>query len=1410
MPKGGKGGGGGKAAKIRLMLIKNGDAHCTHLATFSGKPTGKDVLMEAGKRLKGIAQTGKRRLYATDGYPLGDADLATAVMNDIVVVAMDEAFMPLLRNGEVSKKKMKAGGQVYSADSGYSDRVPLGIKSRPAGWDAPVIVKVSSVAAAFGAKADRVCYQPRLKISGVDPGKKRVLVLEADTMEDIDRWHQCLAGAIRRLSSAAGSVSEARQARVEQLRSSAKEATWAVGDIVDVDTEEGMQCGVRIIGPSESGDKEEMRVKFADGDVDDWPIDDFCRPKSLLEPEPEPEPELQPEPQVGWLGKRWDKGGGLADRRWFVMRADALEYFKTPEDVAKGKDARGRYPLKDAQVLPREEVQTFTKPAQVEPQGPRLGAAPEFSTLALKGLKKGQSISLGSDESASGFGTGGAVKEWQRLPKTLLEAHCRQKRRHKPVYNNTKDYFKYLLPLQGKRAEGAEIDAAKDGTATADGSVHCGLYGCKLVLPDKQKSTRDLVFYARPQKTQTLANNDAALVALITLESNIPHEKRLPEPFKTSWVELLKTGPPPPPAPPKEEAVSSGRDRSVTKKSEFQLIVMSNANMLRAETVVREWKAASADNIDSKQIDAKQEKEEQPKMTDVEELIVEDLEGADYDGEGDHSAQGQSQGQGEDGDGGKSDLLQSWMDKLSRPPSYEVASTPQAVDMYSVALSFLWEDQADSSCVAPADASCVAADQDHQSEEDEEDWETELDSSARVDELDALKEHFKDNCTVDGGDSVTIVSVCVNLPTLGATTLQCWYLTASDYPSTPPLCLLVGGSMQAPMRLHAMRALRGLASKLSGSPVMRPLLEALVKDDSVIVMPSSAELEEKAPAVEAPANHQLNSAAEHMQMQQEHAAVDVDTAFGIPSNDALVNISDPFLDSESDKTLDDITTVFKPQQTRRGKSCPMFTPHQLAGFAPANSQRIEARQRLPAAKKRSALLEILRSDQCVVVTGETGCGKTTQVPQFILEETKGECFIVCTQPRRLSAIAVASRVADERHENIDGRHSTVGYAVRGESRRTPECRLLFCTTGVLLRRMQQEDLLLEGVRNGTRVTHVIVDEVHERSVDGDHLVCLLRDVMKRRKDLKVILMSATINAELFATYFESCPTLHIPGFTHPVENYYLEDALEATGYNAKGKHENKEDEASLTVQDYAFLQENGCSDGTIRGLKAMDGREKIETGLIAELVIALAKRLLLEAEADGSLTGAILVFLPGMPGIMKVHDSLVFGRRLEEEMAMLASDILWVLPLHSTLSPNDQAKVFQRPAPGRVKVVLSTNICETSITIDDVVCVIDTARVNQTGYDPTTGTSNLQEVWCSKAARRQRAGRAGRVRPGQCWSLVTRKRSEHLLPFPAPEIERVSIEQLLLRIESALANASGRYVSCHCLSLSMNIHKKKG
>ena len=144
--------------------------------------------------------------------------------------------------------------------------------------------------------------------------------------------------------------------------------------------------------------------------------------------------------------------------------------------------------------------------------------------------------------------------------------------------------------------------------------------------------------------------------------------------------------------------------------------------------------------------------------------------------------------------------------------------------------------------------------------------------------------------------------------------------------------------------------------------------------------------------------------------------------------------------------------------------------------------------------------------------------------------------------------------------------------------------------------MQQEDMLLEGARGSSKITHVIVDEVHERSVDGDHLICLLRDVMEHRKDLKVILMSATINAARFSAYFNDCPTLHIPGFTHPVQQRYLEDCLSLvtkTGYYVRGKHEGSVGDEALTTKDYQQLAEDGYDEATIRGLKAMEGRNKI-------------------------------------------------------------------------------------------------------------------------------------------------------------------------------------------------------------------------
>ena len=206
---------------------------------------------------------------------------------------------------------------------------------------------------------------------------------------------------------------------------------------------------------------------------------------------------------------------------------------------------------------------------------------------------------------------------------------------------------------------------------------------------------------------------------------------------------------------------------------------------------------------------------------------------------------------------------------------------------------------------------------------------------------------------------------------------------------------------------------------------------------------------------------------------------------------------------------------------------------------------LRQRAALPAASFAAEICRVVSSSPVTVLEGQTGCGKTTQVPQFILEDAdaRGQrCSIVCTQPRRISAIGVAQRVAEERCERLG---STVGYTIRMESATSAATRLLFCTTGILLRRLEDDPTLA-----GT--THVVVDEVHERSMESDFLLMTLRDLLPRRPDLRIVLMSATIEAGLFADYFgRGTPTISIPGRTFPVTALYLEDALEVTGHRVR-------------------------------------------------------------------------------------------------------------------------------------------------------------------------------------------------------------------------------------------------------------------
>eukprot|EP00937_MAST-01D_sp_MAST-1D-sp2_P000724 g724.t1 len=404
---------------------------------------------------------------------------------------------------------------------------------------------------------------------------------------------------------------------------------------------------------------------------------------------------------------------------------------------------------------------------------------------------------------------------------------------------------------------------------------------------------------------------------------------------------------------------------------------------------------------------------------------------------------------------------------------------------------------------------------------------------------------------------------------------------------------------------------------------------------------------------------------------------------------------------------------------------------------------------------------MVRHQQVCLVSGETGCGKTTQVPQFILDSfiqrgRGGECSIVCTQPRRIAAMGVAARVADERTEQVGG---TVGYQVRMDKKATSATRLLFCTTGVLLRKMLNDRQLVG-------VTHLLVDEVHERSIETDFLLSIVRDLLPRRRDLRVILMSATMQDNLFARYFGAksatgtCPMIQIPGRTFPVAEHFLEDVLETTGYSPRRWRKAKAD-----AQRWSGGERRSYSAQTCELMTAID-----EKATDYEMLGSLVSHL--HAVRGG--TGAMLVFLPGVPEIGKAQ------RELERSEY---SSKLWVLPLHGGLLPQEQRLVFRRAPGGRRKVVLATNIAETSITIDDIEIVIDSGKVKEMRFDPFKQMACLAETWVSQAAATQRKGRAGRVKAGDCYKLFSRRTFQKMDPQQTAEIHRSRDEDVKHEVE---------------------------
>ncbi|XP_068608725.1 ATP-dependent RNA helicase DHX29 [Brachionichthys hirsutus] len=462
------------------------------------------------------------------------------------------------------------------------------------------------------------------------------------------------------------------------------------------------------------------------------------------------------------------------------------------------------------------------------------------------------------------------------------------------------------------------------------------------------------------------------------------------------------------------------------------------------------------------------------------------------------------------------------------------------------------------------------------------------------------------------------------------------------------------------------------------------------------------------------------------------------------------------------------------------------------------ARRLQAeRALLPVFQHRHRILEALQRHPVVVVAGETGSGKSTQIPQFLLEELLAgggaarPCSIVVTQPRRISAMSLACRVSQELgcEDGPGSKTSLCGYQIRMENQSGGWTRLLYCTTGVLLRKLQHD-------RHLSALTHVIVDEVHERSVQSDFLLTILKDVVMRRSDLRLILMSATVDCDKFSNYFHRCPVISVPGRAFPVEVSHLEDIVEQTGYVLEKDSEycqrilEDEEEVCVSVTQKggkAFQHQEAIMRDSLPGWDLGPGLDhfssrtrqvlqfmnpnKINMDLLVELIDYIDK-----SPQFAEVAGAVLVFLPGLAHIQQLFDLLTSDQRFRDRNRFR------LVALHSTLSSKDQASAFTVPPAGVRKIVLSTNIAETGVTIPDVVFVIDTGKTKENKFHESSQMSSLVETFVSKASALQRQGRAGRVRSGFCFRLYPEFRFNAFMDYSIPEILRVPLEELCLHI----------------------------
>lgn len=381
---------------------------------------------------------------------------------------------------------------------------------------------------------------------------------------------------------------------------------------------------------------------------------------------------------------------------------------------------------------------------------------------------------------------------------------------------------------------------------------------------------------------------------------------------------------------------------------------------------------------------------------------------------------------------------------------------------------------------------------------------------------------------------------------------------------------------------------------------------------------------------------------------------------------------------------------------------------------------------LPISAHRLEIVQAIRTSQVVIIAGDTGSGKTTQLPKMCLEAGRGvRKRIGCTQPRRIAAIAVAERVAEE----LDEWSSLVGYKIRFKDQTSRNTRLKFMTDGILLAEAHHD-------RNLSAYDTIIIDEAHERSLNIDFLLGMLKQLLKRRPDLSVLITSATIDTSRFAKHFGNAPVIEVSGRTFPVEVRYQP-------LDPEKEEEGEQSYVDQAVQAVCDLRQN-----------------------------------------EGP--GDILVFMPSERDILETVEALT--ARLDKRGG---GQVPVVLPLFGRLSPGDQKKIFQ-PVKGQ-KVVVATNVAETSITVPGIRYVVDTGLARMASYNVRARTSKLPIVPVSQASCDQRKGRCGRVGPGVCIRLYSEEDYRNRPEYTQPEILRTNLAEVILRMTSLRLGDPARF-----------------